>query len=414
MSADTTPNLALPYIVAAQAQKHVSHNEAIRALDALVQIGITDRDLATPPSAPDAGARYIIASPATDVWSGREDQIAAWQDGAWAFYTPQIGWIAWITNETVAVVWDGTDWINLSSEPIPINPADMVGVNTSADTTNRLAVASPATLLTHVGAGHQAKINKATSGDTASLLFQTNWSGRAEFGTTGDDNFHVKVSPDGSTWYEAIVIARTTGTVTFPNTTFSSGSSPWTVGSGTISYSGKVGIGSAANPPQKTLHVAAPAAAYTELVQFENTADPVNGSTRFVLKNPAVTFMMNAYGSGAPGALASAASIASVGGTRFLVGTASSEMQFYINDHYSAPEMTLRPSGLGIGTTGAPVCTLDVNGPVRCKTYTRTSVPTASTANGMMIFVTDPSAGAPRPYWSYGGNWRDASGTLLA
>ena len=32
-----TANLSLPYILASQAQKHVTHNEAIRALDCLVQ-----------------------------------------------------------------------------------------------------------------------------------------------------------------------------------------------------------------------------------------------------------------------------------------------------------------------------------------------------------------------------------------
>jgi hypothetical protein len=40
---DTTPNLTLPYIVAAQAQKHVTHSEAIRMLDALLQIAVVDR-----------------------------------------------------------------------------------------------------------------------------------------------------------------------------------------------------------------------------------------------------------------------------------------------------------------------------------------------------------------------------------
>ncbi|CAN0437397.1 unnamed protein product, partial [Scytosiphon promiscuus] len=58
----------------------------------------------------------------------------------------------------------------------------------------------------------------------ASLLFQTNYSGRAEFGLTGDDDFHMKVSPDGTTFYDGIVIDKDTGTVTFPNTTFSGGS----------------------------------------------------------------------------------------------------------------------------------------------------------------------------------------------
>jgi hypothetical protein len=91
--------------------------------------------------------------------------------------------------------------------------ADKLGVNATADTTNRLAVKSAASLLDNVGNGHQQKINKAAAGDTASTLYQTNYSGRAEFGLTGDDNFHVKVSPDGSAWKEAIVVDRTDGRV---------------------------------------------------------------------------------------------------------------------------------------------------------------------------------------------------------
>ena len=53
---DQTPNLNLPYLIAAQAQKHVTHNEALRALDAIVQIAVLDRDLAVPPATPADGA----------------------------------------------------------------------------------------------------------------------------------------------------------------------------------------------------------------------------------------------------------------------------------------------------------------------------------------------------------------------
>src|SRR5690606_5997668 len=49
---DATPNLDLPYIMGAQAQKHVTHNEAIRKLDALVQLAVLDRDLTAPPTSP--------------------------------------------------------------------------------------------------------------------------------------------------------------------------------------------------------------------------------------------------------------------------------------------------------------------------------------------------------------------------
>lgn len=55
-----------------------------------------------------------------------------------------------------------------------------------------------------LGVGHQLKINKASASDTASLLFQSGWTGHAEIGLVGDTSFSLKVSPDGSTWTEAL------------------------------------------------------------------------------------------------------------------------------------------------------------------------------------------------------------------
>ena len=82
-----------------------------------------------------------------------------------------------------------------------------------------LSLAADATLLNHDGDGHQLKINKASAGDTASLLYQDAFSGRAELGLAGDDDFHFKVSADGASWKEAILIDRSTGAVTLPFTT---------------------------------------------------------------------------------------------------------------------------------------------------------------------------------------------------
>lgn len=214
---DTTGNLKLPYLFAAQAQKHVTHNEALRAIDAVVQVGVVDRDLTAPPvSSLSDGDRYIVAAPAAGAWAGRDGQIAAWQDGAWWFYEPKAGWLAWIADESGLVVFDGTVWINV--EGAASQAAEMFGIHTSADTTNRLAVSSAASLFTHDGAGHQAKINKATAADTGALLFQTDWSGRAELGLAGDDDFSIKVSADGSIWTEALLIDRASGKVSLPAT----------------------------------------------------------------------------------------------------------------------------------------------------------------------------------------------------
>jgi hypothetical protein len=203
---DTTPNLDLPYLMAAQAQKHVTHNEALRSLDAIVQLSVLDKDLAAPPGSPAEGDAYIVAAAPTGAWTGQAGKVAAWQDGAWAFYTPREGWLAWVADENTIYAYDGSAWA--------IGVA-LWGINATPDTTNRLALSSPASLFNHAGGGHQQKINKATAADTASQLFQTNFSGRAEYGLTGDDDFHVKVSPDGSSWQEALVIDKDDATADF-------------------------------------------------------------------------------------------------------------------------------------------------------------------------------------------------------
>lgn len=210
---EVTPNLALPMIMAAQAQKHVTHNEALRLLDVLVNTAVIDRDLAAPPAAPGNGDCYVVASSATGAWAGHTGEIAAWQDGAWAFLPPAAGFVVWVADESALLVWSGTAW----TAALAVNPAPLVGINAVADTTNRLSVSAPASLFNHAGAGHQLKVNKSAAGQTASQLFQTAFSGRAEIGLTGDDNFHFKVSADGSQWRDALVLVAATGLPRVPS-----------------------------------------------------------------------------------------------------------------------------------------------------------------------------------------------------
>jgi hypothetical protein len=89
-----TPNLVLPYLAANQSQKHVTVNEALRRLDALVQVTVQSAALAAPPGSPTEGQRWILPGSPTGAWAGHAGQIAAWQDGAWAFYVPLDGWTA--------------------------------------------------------------------------------------------------------------------------------------------------------------------------------------------------------------------------------------------------------------------------------------------------------------------------------
>lgn len=208
---DQSPRLQLPFVQPSQAQKHVTHNEALLKLDALVQLTVESFGTTTPPALPQDGEVYALGVAPTGDWAGQDGMLAVYKENAWSFIAPQDGWRAWGKAEENLQIYFGGSWDDL---PVILQNIDGVGVKTTSDATNRLAVASPASLFSHDGAGHQLKINKAATADTASLLYQSNWGGRAEMGLTGDDDFHIKVSPDGTNWIEALKIRNSDGNVT--------------------------------------------------------------------------------------------------------------------------------------------------------------------------------------------------------
>ncbi|WP_299866611.1 DUF2793 domain-containing protein [uncultured Hoeflea sp.] len=216
---DATPNLSLPLIAAAQAQKHVTHNEALAALDALVQLSVADRTRTLPPPNPVDGDRHIVGAAASAEWEGWDGSVALYSAGGWMRLSPRPGWLAWIADEAVLVVWNGVAWQSNGNSATPLT----LGVNAVADQSSRLAVKSDEILFSHdditPGSGSlRLTANKALPVDTASMLFKTGWSGRAEIGLAGSDGFSIKVSADGATWVEALLIDPVTGVVSLPAT----------------------------------------------------------------------------------------------------------------------------------------------------------------------------------------------------
>lgn len=209
---ETSSNLTLPYLQAAQAQKHLTHNAALERLDLIVQLVVQGFAQTTPPLSPVEGQVWALGTGAVNDWAGHDGALAAWANGGWLFMTPRPGWRA--AQGSALRLWDGTDWVAPDLPALQNLPG--AGVNASFDATNKLVVASEAVLFTHVGAGQQVKMNKAVAGDTASVLFQTGWSGRAEMGTTGSDDFAVKVSADGSAWFTGLSLSAASGAVQAP------------------------------------------------------------------------------------------------------------------------------------------------------------------------------------------------------
>ena len=361
---DITTHLLLPYILAAQAQKHVTHNEAVRLLDAMVQLSVMDRDLTAPPASPADGDRYIVASGATGLWAGWDLNVTTWVDGVWMRLVPRPGWLAWIADEATFFVWNGSAWQsvgvpqdvsdavfslvndvdptkralfslsgistattrtftlpNTSSElailagtqtfngnktfsgtltasgtvtmsgtaatigtstatatygigtgatttgitkTVNLGTGGASGSNTvvnigsatagaggttvvntptvtfanavtqvgmpqanltaqllglggaTADATNRLSANTPNVLLNNAGASIDVTVNKNAAANDASFSFKSGFSVRALFGTLGSDDFTLKVSPNGSSFFDALVADRNTGRVKFP------------------------------------------------------------------------------------------------------------------------------------------------------------------------------------------------------
>jgi len=255
-------------------------------------------------------------------------------------------------------------------QPPGFNPVALLGVNTSADTTNRLSVKSPASLFDHAGSDHHLKVNKAADTDTASLLFQTGYSGRAEFGTTGDDNFRIKVSPDGTAWTEALTIDKATG---------------------------RVGVRTAA--PAFDLEVngqlgctsASPGIYLTETDQAvdERIWRVTSGGGNFFVQtvNDAGTIAQQGLVMTRDGTTIDSVRLLSEGIIALFIATGQN---------------------VAIGHT-APSTRLHVNGPDRVGQYAKAALPAAATVGaGTVAYVTDANGGAQLAF-SDGTDWRHAS-----
>lgn len=373
-STEQSPRLSLSCLTPSQAQKHVTANESFRRLDALVDLAVRSRTIAVERGAPAEGDAYILSAGASgaawDFYSA--DAIAVFQEGRWAQIPPGEGWRAWVVDSAEFIVHDGAAWSEISGGAS--DAAAIFGVSTTADATNRLAVKSDA-LLSHddvtPGSGDvRINVNKNGVANTASHLFQIGFSGRAEFGLTGDDDFPGKVSADGAAWSEAIVIDKDYGFV---------------------------GIGA---PP-----VEAPAE-----IHFDQSAPTVSHA---IFKN-------NDTGAGAQVRVQlrrGGDAISGIGGGAVWFATAAS-LGFaddegrtinFINGPsagVASARMDITPAGdVGVGTS-APTTKLDVNGPVRVKPYPVASPPSASTSGaGAIIFVSDEAGGALLAF-SEGASWR--------
>ncbi|MGC9371182.1 MAG: DUF2793 domain-containing protein [Paracoccaceae bacterium] len=231
---DATTHLLLPYILAAQAQKHVTHNEALRILDGLMHLSVRGAARTAPPPDPNDGDRFLVGPGATGDWSGWDNSIAYWVDGAWLQLPPRPGWRAWVEEfdgsanspgeslpgERLLLVYDGANWIGTT--PDALQNLALLGVGTTADASNPFSAKLNAALWTAktVAEGGTGDLfytmNKEAAGDDLGLTLQSGFSTRALVGLFGSDRFRLAVSADGSTFFDGLSVDNATGIVDQP------------------------------------------------------------------------------------------------------------------------------------------------------------------------------------------------------
>jgi len=106
-----TARFAFPLLSVAQAQKEVTHNEALTLIDALIQLTVEDGPLAAPPTTPDEGQCWIVGAGASGAWSGRVGTIAVSTAGGWRFVAPREAMRVIRLRDGAAMTFTGGAWV---------------------------------------------------------------------------------------------------------------------------------------------------------------------------------------------------------------------------------------------------------------------------------------------------------------
>ncbi len=114
-----TANLNLPLLEPAQAQKHVTVNEALARIDAALQLSVHSASTTTPPVLNVDGDTYLISSGGVNAWSGQDGNLAFFGNGGWSFLVPQTGWQIWVIDTAERLTFDGQDW---ASDVLAMSP----------------------------------------------------------------------------------------------------------------------------------------------------------------------------------------------------------------------------------------------------------------------------------------------------
>ena len=238
---EKTQNLGLQLLSQGQLNKDITVNEAFLLIDCILNSGL---ESLTPfedyPPNLEEGKLIITAKTTKGVFEQFPNHIAFYKNG-WRFLKPKEGLILWVKAEKSCFVFNGEDFVQISSAGSTIaqpsvNNTQMAtleakikkleddikslqsptkfGINATADDTNKFTVRSNYSLFNTENSDTRVVLNKANNSNSASFIFQQNWSGIAEFGTINGNNFILKVA-SGGVWKEVFEVDAGSGKINF-------------------------------------------------------------------------------------------------------------------------------------------------------------------------------------------------------
>ncbi|CAM3232518.1 DUF2793 domain-containing protein [Asticcacaulis taihuensis] len=224
---DTTPRLQLP-LIGDHSQKRIVMNAGLMRLESLVQAQALSRTLSAQPATPADGDSYILpATPTGAAWASLSaGTFVRAEGGIWETVVFPEGAIVFVKSEGVFLLRTASGWTAFEDAIKALANLSRLGVGTTADAYNVLAMKGPAALLSgrtvaEGGSGDiSLTLNKEADGNSAQILLQKGYSGRAIIGLLGNNDLTLKVSGDGAAWRNALTINRFSGRARFAKGNF--------------------------------------------------------------------------------------------------------------------------------------------------------------------------------------------------
>lgn len=107
---EQSSRFGLPFMISGQAQREITHNEALISLDVICQCVVLSKSLTSPPPQPNGGECWIVADGGQGEWAEKDRSILSWTEGGWRTVQPVLGMKAWVVDEQIEVRFDGQAW----------------------------------------------------------------------------------------------------------------------------------------------------------------------------------------------------------------------------------------------------------------------------------------------------------------